>query len=194
MGKFAGFIAGLVWICALATGFGLFAKYETTPGPSSVVPAAWPEGSSVVPVPGVPNVVMAVHPGCPCTRGSLAALSNILRRTPPGASVRLLARRAAGLSAGPVALPGVGVVDDPGGVEAARFGMLTSGATAAFDAEGRRRFAGGLNATRGGKDLSEGGLALLAVLRGVDPTSPSADTFGCPLRSPGDNPTSGRRR
>jgi hypothetical protein len=76
------------------------------------------------------------------------------------------------------------VVDDPGGVEAARFGLSTSGATTAFDAEGQRRFTGGLNATRGGEDLSEGGLALLAILRGDAPVRPSADAFGCPLRSP----------
>jgi hypothetical protein len=184
-------IAVAVWLTAMSTGFYQVMVYEFTPGPSGQVPVSWPTGSRLLRVENVPNLLIAVHPKCPCTRSSLAVLEDILQHSPAGASIRLLVYRpivaAADWEDSPLppltAWPGVERVDDPGGFEAARFGLVTSGATVAFDAAGHLRFAGGLNASRGRSEMSGGGLALLAILGGEEPRSVAAEAYGCPIRA-----------
>ena len=189
-GRFLTAVAGaaaVAWLALVAAGFAAIERYESTPGAADRSPAGWPAGSALVPAAGRPNAVMAVHPRCPCTRASLAILGEILARVPGGPSVRLLVYRPGGAGgSGPewsaVAPAGASVVDDPGGLEASRFGLATSGAIAAFDAKGRRKFAGGLTAGRGREAISGGGEALLAVLAGREPIGGLAPVFGCGLR------------
>jgi hypothetical protein len=201
-GKYVLFLAVIAWMSAVGAGLYRMMIYETTPGPSAKAPVSWPAGSSIRRIPDVPNVLMAVHPRCPCTRGSLATLAGILGRSRAGSSIRLLVYRPA-VSGGDwadspsralAAMPGVEMVDDPGGLEASRFGLATSGATVAFDAKGLKRFVGGLNATRGGREISDGGRALLAVLGGEGPRGAEAETFGCSLRALSTGGSPGWRR
>ncbi len=192
----------IAWAMALMIGFALLMRYETTPGPVGQAPVSWPTDSALGRVEDAPNVVVAVHPRCPCTRASLAALTGLLERSASRASVRLLVFRPAAsgvdwAGSPPPAVvprPGVSVVDDPGGVEAARFGLATSGATIAFDAGGRKRFVGGLTAMRGRPELSGGGRALLAVLGVGGPGVGSAEVYGCPLGTNSGAKASGGRR
>lgn len=79
------------------------------------------------------------------------------------------------------AVPGAVLVDDPGGVEATRFGLETSGTVAVFDPEGRLRFSGGLTRARGIAEPSSGNESLIAVVSGRRPEASSCPTFGCPL-------------
>ncbi len=146
--------------------------------------------SMLTPRTGRIDILMAVHPRCPCTRSSLIELAEALRDAPPGASARLLIFRPPGESpdwAGTSflkaaeAVAGAEVVDDPGGVEASRFGLETSGAVVAFDARGRRRYCGGLTSARGKAGPSEGTRALRSVLAGSEPGRRAAPVFGCGL-------------
>jgi hypothetical protein len=197
-----GFIPWLIaiaWITAMATGFHRMASYETTPGPLGAPPVSWPTSSRLSRIEGVPNVFMAVHPRCPCTRSSLTILGEIAQRSPAGSSIRLLVYRP--MVAGPgwddpplparAASTVLETVADPGGTEAERFGLATSGAVIAFDALGLWQITGGLNTTRGRTEISGGGLALLAILDHKEPQIHEAKAYGCPVRAPENRRTSG---
>lgn len=196
---FAG-LGVFAWAGAVAAGFGVIEAYESTPGPTAPASSGWPGGSALAFVPGRPNVVMALHPRCPCSRASLDALAEIVRSTPGPVSVRLLIYRPersspAWASSGSGPIDGAGRVDDPGGAEAGRFGLATSGLVAAFDAGGRPRFSGGLTAGRGRSGPSDGGEALRAVLRAEVPARLRWAVYGCGLGlEPGpDRPPGGGR-
>ena len=182
---FAG-LGVVAWAGAVVAGFGAIEAYEATPGPTAPASSGWPGGSALAFVPGRPNVVMALHPRCPCSRASLDALAEIVGRTPGPVSVRLLIYRPVGSSPAWASsrsrlIDGADRVDDPGGAEAGRFGLATSGAVAAFDAGGRPRFSGGLTAGRGRSGPSDGGKALLAVLRSEEPGRRGSAVYGCGL-------------
>ena len=180
IGCCAAVLALVAWMALAAAGFLVLEAHERTPARGIARRRDWPEGTALGFVPGLPNVLMAVHPRCPCTRASLEGLADVVRRSPGAASVRLLVFRPEGAaedwagapcSRAIAEVPGATRVDDPGGVEAARFGLMTSGAVAAFDAAGRSRFSGGLTGGRGLSGRSAGGEAVLEILEGRVPVA-----------------------
>ncbi len=182
----------VVWSASIALGFGALHLYEITPGPSGPSLGAWPATAAIQPVLGKINLVMAVHPRCPCTRASLAMLGEIVKNPKIEAAVRLLVYRPersdadwAGSScrAALSAIPNSERVDDPGGKFAESFGLATSGATVVFDATGQKQFQGGLTSATGRLELSAGGADVLAILAGRPTSQPTAKVFGCALRS-----------
>ena len=194
-------LATLAWLGALAAGFISLHAYEATPGPLVRPPEGWPANSRLAPSRGRADVLMAVHPRCPCTRASLEMLAELVRESQGTASVRLLFYRpqdsaegwgSDGLQRATETVPGAVVVDDPGGVEARRFGLATSGAVVAFDASGRRRFAGGLTSGRGVAERSAGSIALGEVFARTNagPDLTDCPTYGCPLASGPQRPFS----
>ncbi len=80
-------------------------------------------------------------------------------------------------------IPGVSVLADPDGVEARRFGALTSGDAFLYDAGGRLVFRGGITPSRGHQGESAGRSAIEAFLKGGRPRTATAPVFGCPIRS-----------
>ena len=184
--------AALAWLAAVLAGFVTLHAYEATPGPAGRSPEGWPASSRLAPSRGRADVLMALHPRCPCTIASLESLAEIVRESSGAATVRLLAYRpdgspegwgAAGIRRAAETVPGAIVVDDPGGVEARRFGLGTSGAIVAFDASGRTRFSGGPTSGRGVAERSAGGASLGEVLANRGPARADCQTYGCPLVS-----------
>jgi hypothetical protein len=83
------------------------------------------------------------------------------------------------------AIPGVEVLADPGGREAALFGAATSGQTLLFDGSGTLRFEGGITGARGHEGDNAGRSSILALLRDDASDRPDTPVFGCPLPEPG---------
>jgi hypothetical protein len=79
------------------------------------------------------------------------------------------------------ARPGVAVMTDENGLEAARFGAKTSGHTLVFDPNGRLVFSGGITATRGHAGANAGENGVLAALRQQTPEHSGTSVFGCSL-------------
>jgi hypothetical protein len=86
-------------------------------------------------------------------------------------------------------IPGVEVISDRGGTEAARFGAQTSGQCFLFAADGRRLFSGGITASRGHEGDNAGRDALVALLTGRTPDQTSTPVFGCSLMASPSNAT-----
>lgn len=84
-GKFLGVAMG-VWGVLVAGGFYGLLRHATQPGLAAAAGGSWPAQAAVEPAAGKLTVVMAVHPGCPCSEASMANLGEVLARH-PGAAV-----------------------------------------------------------------------------------------------------------
>lgn len=169
------------------------------PGRSAEPPVIVPSSIVAGQTRGLPTVILALHPHCPCSRAAVTNMETALQT--PGAACDVVVlvyaphdrpqewtqtdtvRRLA-------ALPGVRMVQDVDGQESAKLGMLTSGQVLVYDLGGDLRFAGGITPARG----HEGSCAALDSLceliappdrlaprAGQAKTLAAASVFGCPL-------------
>ena len=189
-------VLALTWVAALGYGMQVLLKYETTPGAAGSVASKWPSASTVSRQPNKPMLLMVAHPRCPCTRASIAELAQIMAHAPNGVRATVLFVKPSGagvdwddtdLRRSAAAIPGVTVLTDENGTEAARFGAQTSGHTLVFDGDGNLVFSGGITATRGHIGNNAGENAVLAALRQQAPDRAGTAVFGCALANP--NPT-----
>jgi hypothetical protein len=180
----------VTWVAALAYGMQVLLKYESTPGPSGPVASKWPTASIVSRQPNKPTLLMVAHPHCPCTRASIAELAQIMAHAPTGVRATVLFIKPPGaardwddtdLRRSAADIPGVTVLTDENGTEAARFGAQTSGHTLVFDGEGTLVFSGGITATRGHVGSNAGENAALAALQGQPAERGRTAVFGCSL-------------
>jgi hypothetical protein len=81
-------------------------------------------------------------------------------------------------------VPGLEVRTDPGGEEARRFGVATSGHVLVYDPRGALIFSGGITPGRGVPGVGEGRAAWLGRVLGADARCPDDPVFGCPLATP----------
>jgi hypothetical protein len=180
----------LVWAAALGYGMQVLFKYETTPGTSGPLASKWPSDSIISRQPNKPMLLMVAHPHCPCTRASIAELAKIMAHSPEGVKATVLFVKPSGVGAdwddtdlrrSAAAIPGIIVLTDEDGIEAARFGAQTSGHTLVFDREGKLLFSGGITATRGHVGDNAGENAVLTALRQQTPDRAGTAVFGCSL-------------
>jgi hypothetical protein len=158
-------------------------------------------GSAIQRRSGLPTLLMFAHPQCVCTRASLVELDRLRGRFQGRLSVYVVLLRPAEGGAEwdksdiwdkAVAMPEVTALRDADGLEAARFGVATSGHTLVYDARGRLLFSGGLTAARGreGEAKSAGQIAALLTTGKADRNV--SPIFGCALGH-GEAPSSGRQ-
>jgi hypothetical protein len=179
-----------VWAVAIGIGFAVLGRYESTPGAAGGPPARWPSASAIDRPAGRPTLLMFAHPQCVCTRASLGELARMTGRFRDLAVYVVFMRPSDGgaewdesdLWERAVHTPGVGAVRDPDGVEATRFGVITSGHALLYDASGRLAFSGGLTAARGREGEGPGGRRLAVVLTTGKPDQDQGPVFGCALR------------
>ncbi|MDG3008248.1 hypothetical protein [Paludisphaera mucosa] len=185
--------AGIAWVVAVCAGFILLASYTSTPGAVGDPAGRWPASSRVVPEPGRANLVMAVHPLCPCTRASIAELSRIAARCGDAVSVHVLFLRPDGVDqaweesdlwTAAAAIPGTRVHVDRGGLDAARFGAATSGHVVLYDANGTLLYSGGITGSRGHEGDNRGREAVISFLTTGRAHQDCGPVFGCPLTAP----------
>ena len=165
--------------------------YQATPGRPAAAPRAWPAASKLPRSAGAYTLVVFVHPRCPCSRATVANLAVLMAHCPAGRVTTTVAFvRPPGVPAGwertglwtsAAAIPGVTVVADEGGREAAAFGAATSGQAVLFDVAGRVAFAGGLTPGRGHAGDSGGAAAVRALVCGGPADVTATPVFGCPL-------------
>ena len=166
-------------------------KFESTPGPAQTAPDRWPRDSRLVRAEGQTTLLLFLHPRCSCSEATLTELEKLvaLNHTgfailavfaiPPNGGMEWkespIIRRASSIR-------GTSIVFDPGGIEARRFGAITSGSVGAYGREGELRFAGGITQARGVEGEGAAWLNLRKVIDGSSATRRTLDPFGCPLR------------
>jgi hypothetical protein len=180
-----------VWVAALGSGFTILVRYASAPGAMDTAPRlAWPADSRLARRPHRPTLVMFAHPHCPCSRASVSELARLLQRVPDGLEAYVLFVRPRETSPdwdrtdlwrSAAAIPGVTVLGDEDGVEAARFHALTSGLTVVYDGEGRLLFRGGITSARGHEGNSFGRERIISLLTTGKADRNDSPVFGCAL-------------
>ncbi len=190
----------LAWIVSVLAGFVLLLDYGAAPGAPADAPGRWPSTSLLAQSGSRPTLVMVAHPRCPCTRASLGELARLLTRAGDRLEARILFVQPVGQDRAflesdlwnrAVSLLGPGVLADPGGVEAERFGARISGTTLVYSPEGDLLFAGGITPTRGHEGDNVGVRRILALVLGGIVDRDRSEVFGCRLASgpaPGGSP------
>jgi hypothetical protein len=193
-------IAAIAWIGAVGTGMALLQKFETTPGQVAKSPTRWPTLSKIQRDPERATLVMLVHSRCPCTRASLDELAEVMSHSQGLLAARVLFFTPSSPSAAWVktslwrqakAIPGVQVIADPGGAEAALFGAQTSGEVFVYDPSGKRLFRGGITSGRGTAGESLGRGAILSLLNIGSADRNETPAFGCPIFDRSASPARG---
>ncbi len=160
---------------------------------SRAPPVRWPRSSALCFDDRRWNLLIFVHPACPCSRASIDELAYVMarcgdktaahavlvvpERTPEGWSLSEVERQLA-------AVPKLRSWVDKGAIEADRFRVATSGHVLLYDRQGRLVFSGGITPARGHVGQSYGRDALLAHVGAGGALQPSSPVFGCQLTRP----------
>lgn len=177
------------WWALVLLGFAILVQHSLKPGRSGQPPARWPASSRLKFESDRMNLVMAIHPRCPCSRASLTELSQLLTSAGAAVSAHVVFIRPIGSSEKWIAtdlwrranaLPGAHAMIDSAGPELERFGALTSGDVALYDRSGRLLFSGGVTGARGHVGANRGARSLALAISGKahDGTAP---VYGCPI-------------
>ena len=185
--------AAALWLVGAVAGLWVLWAYGNRPGVSANPPGRWPTETRLARSLQQPTLVLLAHPQCFCTRASLGELAEVLGRakTPPKTYVLFL--KPSGFFDGwektdlwrmASALPNVTIVRDDDGLEAQRFGAVTSGQTLLYDAQGELLFSGGITGARGHAGDNAGRAAVIALLDRKEPARRATSVFGCSLVAP----------
>jgi hypothetical protein len=186
----------MVCVCG---GLTALARYANRPGIAAAAPPRWPTASRLERRPDRATLVMLLHPGCPCSRASVAELDRLMSRSGRLVTAHVLFLKPREVPDGwertdlwqqAAAIPGVHVWRDDDGVEANGFGASTSGQVLVYDASGHLVFSGGITPARGHEGDNDGVDSVVALLTGRGaPTAAHTPVFGCSLRDPGNDAT-----
>lgn len=176
-------LIGLFWLAGVAAGFLAWDRYGDVPGAIGAEKASLPASNRW-------QLLVFLHPRCPCSRTAIDELAEAVSRTPELA-VRVLFVRPDGVGDGwekganwdaAATVPGVEIVCDSDGAEARRVGAETSGHAVLFNPAGQVVFRGGLTRGRGQGGESRGRRAILDWVQ-LGQGAASAPVFGCALRN-----------
>lgn len=182
-------IVGL-WLLLIVVGLRTLVRYENTSGDPGKPPTAWPSQSKIQRAHGLPALVMIVHPQCACSRASIGELEMLMARAQGRVKTSVLFLRPDGFPDGwemtdlwdsAARIPGVTVLRDDAGKEAAIFHAGTSGQTMLYSADGHLLFSGGITGSRGHLGDNDGYYAILSLIGQGETEKTKTKVFGCPL-------------
>lgn len=196
-----GVVAIVVWAAIVCAGWVWMQRYgfEVNSPSAHGFAEVWPKDSTLTRNAVTPTLLVFMHPRCPCTRATLTELEKLLGRyTDEDNPLQTIAVSTVPITADAAwldtvttsrarLLPAAELFIDHDGREAERFGATTSGLVMLFDAEGNRKFAGGVTASRGHEGDNLGRSTLAKVLRGESVALPELPAFGCRLCLPGES-------
>jgi len=191
------FIIGTIgWLLVVVAGLGSLWSYSVTPGEPAAAPAEWPTSTGLRRGPGVPTLVVFLHPHCPCSRATIGELARLVAQANGRMTTYVVFSRPrevakewtkTDLWRSASLVPGATVLSDDEELEARRFGAITSGETVLYDAQGHLIFSGGITAARGHFGDNAGRSAIVAFLVDGDRSLSQTPVFGCPLSGPSDH-------
>lgn len=179
----------LGWLLAVGGGSAAMWHYAAAAGADATAPAQWPATTQLSRHSPF-TLLTFVHPHCPCSRASVGELDRLMAHMHGTTEATVLFVRPPEFSAdwaqsdlwrSAGAIPGVKVMMDDGGREAAVFGARTSGQVMLYDADGRLQFSGGITAARGHAGDNAGSDAILACISAEKPLVKHTPVYGCGL-------------
>ncbi len=179
-----------IWGIATLFGFAVMLAYANSAGPVTEARSTWPTDSRLRADSARANLVLLIHPRCPCSRATLGELQEILRLYRGRVTTHVVFLKPRQFSDEWVKtdlwhsvaeMPEVRVSFDEDGLEARRFGATTSGHVALFDDSGRLMFHGGITVSRGHRGDNVGRRKVIDLLTGATAEPAEHPVFGCSL-------------
>lgn len=174
-----------LWACACVAGLSWASIYHATPGAEIAGPSHWPQAALG---PQQRTTALAiVHPQCPCTRASIAELTQLAHKRDWALGIIVFQPVKQSQWALPETyeqLDADFIYHDAGGVLAQQLGSSTSGTMLVYDAHGALRFQGGLTPSRGHRGITPAHAAFehsVQVFSTNDIQSHAFPVFGCSL-------------
>jgi hypothetical protein len=183
-------VVAVVWLGSLVLGLTLLSRYKHSPGTAAHPPALWPSASRIRPTTDRATLVMLAHPHCPCTRAAIGELALLMAKSQGRVNATVLFTKPSGkpnkwestdLWRSASEIPGVNVVGDDRGVEAAHFRASTSSQVVLYDVAGRLIFHGGITGSRGHSGDNIGRSAIASLLTEGTAERDQSAVYGCPL-------------
>jgi hypothetical protein len=179
-----------LWFAVVLTGTWFMTRYSQTPGASAEAPKEWPAASHIPRDTASLTLIMFAHPHCPCSRGSIGELDEVMARCQGRVRAQVWFLQPEGkdqdwaktdLWRTAEAIPGVTVRSDADGSEARLFRAETSGQTLLYASDGSLIFQGGITGARGHSGDNAGRSALMASMERGSAKSAKTAVFGCGL-------------
>jgi hypothetical protein len=179
-----------LWFAAICFGSVALLRYESRPDEPNAALRMWPAQSKLPLNENLPTLILFAHPKCPCTRATLGELSLLIARCSKKVATTVIFTKPADVDDKWVdtdlwrsaeAIPGVTVLRDDSGVEARRFGAVTSGEVMLYARDGKLLFHGGITDARGHAGDNEGRTAIALLLEGKPCNTTTTRVFGCRL-------------
>ncbi len=180
------------WGAVVVSGILFLEAYAARPGDAGTPTGRWLAESRIPLDHRRATLLIFLHPHCPCSRASIGELAYIMDRCRDRLSVHAILLGTpfldrwgrSEIERDLAGLPDVHVYADPGGVEARRFSVATSGHALLYDARGRLVFSGGITAARGHAGDNYGRAAVLDRILNEEGRRAGGPVFGCPLTTP----------
>lgn len=179
-----------IWLLTVIAGMGILANYANFACPTGNAPTQ--VADFIASAPGQFQLLMFVHPRCPCTVASVNELARIMSRCSTTCEAVVYFIQPESVSNEWVhgamwdaveKIPGVRAVIDYKGVAAVRYGAKTSGDVLLYDPSGKLRFHGGITDARGHEGDNVGESAVISVVLRGSSNVDSGPVFGCSLQS-----------
>ena len=190
----------LLWLAMIGYGFFLLFQHDTSAlepqaldsiVASDIQDVSWVSEVDLRPASGKFNLIVAIHPKCPCTRNTLAEIERIQARfvekceltflvTLPGGKPEeeIEQWRNSGTVQLATSMPNAAVWFEDANELTTRLGLNSSGAVVVLDELGQIRFAGGITAGRSCAMENPGSQAVVRILRGDEQPLISTPVFG----------------
>ena len=181
----------LLWAVGILMGLHELNAYSTTPSFTPAAMPPWPHHTQIPLASNRPTLVLTLHPRCACSRATIHEFARLVSRLPTSPQLIILLYRPMGIAPSWAEtslveqarrIPGVRLVPDPDGQEAARRGMPVSGHATLYSRTGQVLFSGGLTYARGHEGENEGSAAVFAIMAQRYPAVTQTPVFGCSTR------------
>lgn len=177
-----------VWVILIGCAFTALLAYHNIPGRRSDHAMVWPVNKSIKLDTQRPNLLVFIHPQCPCSVATLSELARIQSICGTRLNTKVVfysphdmqwedtskVRQA-------LAIPHVHITNDADGQIAQRFGALTSGHSLLYSSDGRRIFSGGITPARGHEGENLGRNSIVQFVLDGEIICDKTNVFGCPI-------------
>lgn len=177
-----------IWVASIACAFTALLAYHNMPGERSDHAVVWPANQTIKLDTQRANLLVFIHPQCPCSTATLNELTRIQSACGSRLNTQVvfysppdMQREDTSKVRQALAIPNVHITNDFTGELAQRFGALTSGHALLYSSEGRRVFSGGITPARGHEGENLGRNSIVQYVLNGKTSCESTNVFGCPI-------------
>lgn len=180
-----------IWFALLITGHVVLFEYEMTEGPLGNSKRIFPEKSAVQLTHGRQNIVLFLHPACPCSAATVDEFHELMHEGESDSIGKVVffmpPEQESEWALLPIIssvkrIPNVSISYDTNGSQADLFGATTSGHVLIYDGRGILQFSGGITGSRGHTGNNKNLEIAKNTIIAKNPKFVTTPVFGCSLK------------